>query len=70
MVNHLYTNFQSVLNYKFYDNLNIWAFEINKPDPATGYNMRMAFGFYNASDFSPPIGIERVAILKAYMIKM
>jgi hypothetical protein len=30
----------------------------------------MAFGFYNASDFSPPIGIERIAILKAYMIKM
>ena len=53
---------------QFYDNLNIWNFNIDNPDPATGFNMRMAFGFYNASDFSPPIGIERIAILRAYMI--
>ena len=48
------------------DALATWPFTIGSNEQATGYGMKLAFGVYNASDFKPPVDLERLGTIKAY----
>ena len=54
----------------YYVGQDTWTFETGKMDPETGYDFEIAFGIYNATDFKPPVGIERIGQPKVYMFKM
>ena len=60
----------SIMEKNYYVGQDAWTFETGKIDPETGYDFEIAFGIYNATDFKPPVGIERIGQPKVYMFKM
>ena len=45
-------------------------YTINKPDEATGWIPRVAFGIYDVNGFKEPEDLARIGSIKAYMYKM
>ncbi len=63
-------SFNTFTEKKYYVGQDSWTFETGKYDSETGYDFEIAFGVFNATDFKPPVGIERIGQPKAYMFNM